>query len=197
LILLIAVFALVAFLFVGFAGAILPHIQAVEQVVHDIAKAALIVEHAFEPIEIAAGALLDQRPPQLDKLARGHWRRLPGEALAHQHRQCVFDRGVGAIADFVKFAAMEAVVEHGGEIFRDPAHATRANRFDPCLFDGFEYGARLLAAGRQLAMHRRVMAGEPQRDRVGMTANDCSLALVQSPRRLRQTRLAADEPGPL
>jgi hypothetical protein len=40
------------------------------------------------------------------------------------------------------------------------------------------------------------MAGEPQRDRVGMAANDCSLALVQSPRRLRQTRLAADKPRP-
>jgi hypothetical protein len=92
---------------------------------------------------------------------------------------------------------MEAVVEHGGEIFCNAAHAARSNRFDPGLFDGFKYRARLLAARRQLAMHRRVMAGEPQRDRVGMAANDCGLALVQSPRRLRQTRLAADKPGPL
>ena len=53
---------------------------------HDIAKAALIVEHTFEPIEITAGALLDQRPPQIDKLARGRRRRLAGEPLAHQHR---------------------------------------------------------------------------------------------------------------
>jgi hypothetical protein len=73
---------------------------------------------------------------------------------------------------------MEAIVEHGGEIFRNAAHAARSNRFDPSLFDGFEYSARLLAARRQLAMNRRVMAGEPQRDRVGMTANDCRLAFV-------------------
>jgi hypothetical protein len=86
LILLIAVLALFAFLFVGFGRPILAHIQAVEQIVHDIAKAALIVKYAFEPIEIAAGALLDQRPPQLDELARGRRRRLPGEALAHHHR---------------------------------------------------------------------------------------------------------------
>src|SRR5262249_23149424 len=70
-------------------------------------------------------------------------------------------------------------------------------RFDPGLFDGFEHGARLLAARRQFAMDRRIMAGEPQRDRVGVAANDCSLAFVQSPRWLRQTRLAADKSGPL
>src|SRR5262249_10814096 len=77
------------------------------------------------------------------------------------------------------------------------AHAARSNCFDPSLFDGFEYGARLLATGRQLAMYRWVMAGEPQRDRVGMAANDCSLALVEPAWRLRPTRLAADKPGPL
>jgi hypothetical protein len=73
---------------------------------------------------------------------------------------------------------MEAVVEHGGEIFRDAAHAARSNCFDPGLFDGFKYGARLLAPRRQLAMDRRIMAGEPQRDRVGMAAYDCRLAFV-------------------
>ena len=63
LILLIAVFALFAVLFVGFARTVLAHIQAVQQIVHDIAEAALIVEDAFEPIEIAAGAVLYQGPP--------------------------------------------------------------------------------------------------------------------------------------
>src|SRR5215472_14800329 len=52
LILLIAVLALFAFLFVGFARTILAHVQAIQQIVHDVAEAALIVEHAFEPIEI-------------------------------------------------------------------------------------------------------------------------------------------------
>src|SRR6516165_8010120 len=58
LILLIAVFALFAFLFVGFARTILAHVQAIQKIVHNIAEAALIVEHTFEPIEIASGAFL-------------------------------------------------------------------------------------------------------------------------------------------
>ena len=65
-ILLVALFAL---LLVGLAAAILAHVEGIEQVVHDVAEAALVVEHALEPVEIAAGALLDQRPPQLDELA--------------------------------------------------------------------------------------------------------------------------------
>ena len=48
---------------------------------------------------------------------------------------------------------MEAVVEHGGEIFCDAAHAARADRLDAGLFDGLEHRARLLAAGRELAVH--------------------------------------------
>src|SRR5215469_7127875 len=63
---------------------------------HDIAKAALIVDHALEPIEIAASALLDQRPPQIDELARSRWRRLAGETFAHHHRQSVLDWPLGA-----------------------------------------------------------------------------------------------------
>ena len=92
---------------------------------------------------------------------------------------------------------METIVEHGGEIFGNAAHAASADRFDPGLFDGFEHGARLLAAGRELAMDAGIMAGEPQCDRIGMPANNRGLALVEPPRRLRQARLAADKPWPL
>ena len=92
---------------------------------------------------------------------------------------------------------METVVEHGGEILRDAAHAARADRLDPRLLDGFEHRARLLAAGHELAMHRRIVAGEPQRDRIGMAAHDRGLALVEPARRLRQPRLAAGKPRPL
>src|SRR5262249_52871387 len=47
--------ALVAFLLVGVGIAILAHLERFEQVVDDVAEPALIGEHAFEAIEIAAG----------------------------------------------------------------------------------------------------------------------------------------------
>ena len=52
---------------------------------------------------------------------------------------------------------------HTDEVFfRDTAHAASSNCLNASLFDRFEHSARLLAARRQLSMHRRVMAGEPQ-----------------------------------
>ena len=179
LVLLVAVLALFAFVFVGLVRTILAHIEAVEQIMHDVAEAALIGEHALEPIEIASGALLDQGPPQLDKFARHRRRRLTGKPLAHQHRKRVLKRSIGAIGDFVEFATVKTVVEHGGEIFGDTAHAAGPDCLNASLFDRFEHSAGLLAARRQLTMHRRVMAGEPQGDSVGMTTNDCSLALIK------------------
>ena len=84
----------------------------------------------------------------------------------------VLDRRIGAVGDFVELAAMEAVVEHGGEILRHARHAARADRLDARLLDRIEHRARLLAAGHQPAMDRRVVAGELQRDRVGVAAHD-------------------------
>ncbi len=159
----------------------------------DVAEAALVVDHAFEPVEIAAGALLDQRAPQIDELARGRRRHLAGQPLAHDHGERILDRRVGAVGDLVEFAAVKAVVEHGGEIFGDAAHAARTDRLDAGLLDGFEHGARLLAAGRQLAMHARIVTGEPQRDGIGVAAHDRRLALVEPARRFRQPRLAAGQ----
>ena len=189
--------ALLAFVLIGLARAVLAHVETIEQVVHDVAEPALVGQHALEPIEIAAGALLDQRPPQIDQFARGGGRRLAGEPFAHQHGQRVFDRCIGTVGDLVEFAAMETVVEHGGEIFGDAAHAARADGLDAGLLDGVEHRARLLAAGHELAMHRRVVTGEPQRDRIGVAAHDGGLALIEPPRRLRQPRLAAGEPRTL
>ena len=62
------------------------------------------------------------------------------------------------------------------------AHAPRADRFDAGLLDRFEHRARLLAAGHELSMHRRIVTGEPQRNRVGMAAHDRGLALVEPAR---------------
>jgi hypothetical protein len=91
---------------------------------------------------------------------------------------------------------VKTVVEHGGKIFGDTTHAAGPDCLNASLFDRFEHSAGLLAARRQLTMHRRVMAGEPQGDSVGMTTNDCSLALIKPPRRLRQAGFAASKAGP-
>ena len=55
-------------LVLGVAAAVLAHFQRVEQVVDGVAELALVLDHAFEPVEIAPGAVLDQRPPQIDQL---------------------------------------------------------------------------------------------------------------------------------
>ncbi len=158
-----------------------------------IAEAALIGQHTLQSIEIAAGALLDQGSPQLDHLPRRRGRRFAGEPLAHDHGNRVLDRRVGAIGDLVVFPSMKAVIEHGREILLDAAHATRADRFDTNLFDRFEHRTRLLTTRHELAMNRRIVAGEPQRDRVGVAAHDGRLALAEPPRGLRQSRFDAGQ----
>jgi hypothetical protein len=91
---------------------------------------------------------------------------------------------------------VKTVVEHGGKIFGDTTHAAGPDCLNASLFDRFEHGTGLLAARRQLSMHGAIMAGEPQGDGVGMTANDCGLALIKPPRRLRQAGFAASKAGP-
>ena len=41
--------------------AVLAHVERIEQVVDDVAEPALVLDQVLEPVEIAAGALLDQR----------------------------------------------------------------------------------------------------------------------------------------
>ena len=164
---------------------------------HHVAEPALIREHALEPVEIAAGAFFDDRAPQIDELARGRRRRLAGKPLAHDHGDGVLDRRVGAVGHIVVLAAMEAVVEHGRQIGLHPAHAARTDRLDAGLLDRIEHCARLLTAGHELAMHRGIVTGEPQRDRIGVPAHDRGLALGEPARRLRQPRLVGGEAGTL
>ena len=145
----------------------------------------------LEPVEAAPGAVLDQRTPQVDELAGRRRRRLAGEALAHHQRDRVLDRRVGAVGDLVELAAVEAVVEHGGEVFRDALHAARADRLDARLLDRVEHRARLLAARHQAAVHGRIVTGEPERDRIGVAAHDRGVLPAELARRLRQPHLAA------
>ena len=68
-----------AFVFVlGFARAVFAHFERLEQIVHGVAELALVLDHVFQPVEVLAGAFLDQRTPEFDQLARGR-RRAPGQ----------------------------------------------------------------------------------------------------------------------
>ena len=190
------VLAFVVFL-LGIAAAVVAHFERVEQIVHRVAELALVLEHAFQPVEIAPGAVLDQRTPEVDQLLGGRGRRHAGQPLAHHQRQRVLDRRVGALGDGVELAAVEFLVKHGGQILGDAVHAPRADRLDARLLDRLEHRARLLAAGLQAAVHRRIVAGNAQCDRVGMAAHDRRLAARELARRLRQPHLAAHQAGAL
>ena len=198
----LALLVLAAFLVVVLAvllvlvAALVAHVEGIEQVVDDVAELALVLDHVLEPVEVAPGAALDEAAPQLDEAARRRRRRLAGQALAHQHRQRLLDRRIGAIGDLVEFAAMELVVEHGGEILGDALHAARPDRLDAGLLDRLEHRARLLAARQQAAVNGVVVAGHAQRDRVGMAAHDRGIGRRELARRLRQPRLAARHAGP-
>ena len=158
-----------------------------------VAELALVFEHVFQPVEIAAGTFLDQGPPEVDQLLGRRRRGRAGQALAHHQRQRFFDRRVGALGDLIELAAAVALVEHGAEVLRDAVHAAGADGFDARLLDRFEYGARLLADRLQAAVHGRIVTGELERDGIGMAAHDRGLMLAELARRLRQPHLAAHQ----
>ena len=108
-------------------------------------------------------------------------------------RDRLLDRRIGPIGDLVELAAVKSVVEHGGEIFRHAGHAPRADRLDARLLDRLEHRARLLAAGHEFAMHRRIVAGELEREPVGVPAHDRGFLRVELARRFRQPDLAAGD----
>ena len=83
--LLLAAILLALLVFVlGIAAAVVAHFERIEQVVHRVAELALVLDHAFQPVEIAPGAVLDQRTPEIDQLLGGRRRRHAGQPLAHQ-----------------------------------------------------------------------------------------------------------------
>ena len=118
---------------VGLGVAVVAEFERGQQVMHRIAELRLILGEAIEPVEPGADLVFQHRAPEVDHLAGGRGRRQPGQALAHQHRQRVGQRRVGAVGDLVELAAMEMIVEHRGEIFRDarPSAASRALRPGP------------------------------------------------------------------
>ena len=187
--------ALLALLLVGFGRAVVAHVEAVEQIVHHVAEIGLMLDEPLQPVELAPGAVLDQRPPEIDELLGGRRRRLAGEAFAHHHGDRLLDRRIGAVGDLVELAAMEAVVDHGGKILRHARHAPRADRFDARLLDRLEHRPRLLSARHQLAVDARIVTRELERDGVGVAAHDRRIGAGELARRLGQAGLAADDAG--
>jgi hypothetical protein len=66
---------------------------------------------------------------------------------------------------------MEALIKHRGEILRDTIHAARANRFNARLLNRLKYSSSLLTGRLQPAMHRGVVAGKTQGNRIGVPAD--------------------------
>jgi len=69
--------------------------------------------------------------------------------------------------------------------FCDARHPPRADRLDPRLLHRLEHAPRLRISRHQLAVHFRIVAGQFQRDRIGVAAHDRRIALGHLARRLR------------
>src|SRR5262249_36474999 len=95
--------------------------------------------------------------------------------------------------DLVEFAAMKSIVEHGREVLGNAGHAAGADRLDAGLLDCLEYGARLLPARHELAMHHGIVAGEPECGRVGTAPDRCRIRAAELAWRLGQPRLAGHD----
>ena len=105
--------------------------------------------------------------------------------------QRVSERRVGAAADGVVICPLIAVVEHGGDIARDAAHAPRADRFDARLLDRVEGRAPFHRGGRETAVDRVIVAGEAQRHGIGAAAQNGGVLRRELARRVGEARLGA------
>ena len=148
-------------------------------------------------VEVAVGAAFDELAPQLHEFLRpggGAW------PVSRSRTIMASASSIGASARSVissnlprwKRSSSMAV-----RIFGDARHAARADRLDARLLDRLEHAARLRVARHQLAMHFRIVAGEFQRDRIGVAAHDRGIAPRHLARRLRQPRLARRQAGAL
>ena len=119
-----------------------------------------------------------------------------GQALAHDHRQRLLDRRVGARRRHRRSGRDGS----GRRAWRrdwlaTPSMRRDADRLDARLLDRVEDRAGARDLRRQAAMHLGIVAGEPQRHRIGVAAQDRGLARVEPARRLGQPRLGAARSG--
>ena len=97
-------------------GALVHHVEGLEQLVDRAAEGALVFQRIAELVEFAAAPILDDRAPEFDDALRGLWRGKAGQALAHHHGHSVLQRRVGAVAHFRVRAAVVAILQHGREV---------------------------------------------------------------------------------
>ena len=166
LIVLAVLILVVVLVVIGVGIAVVAEIERRQQIVHEVAELGLVLGDAAQLVEPRADLVFQRRAPEIDHLLGGRRRRHAGQALAHQHRQRIRQRRVGAVGDLVVLAAMEMIVEHRGEVLRNARHPPRADRFDAGLLDRLEHAARLRIARHQLAVHLWIVTGEFQRDRI-------------------------------
>ena len=179
------------------------HFERRQQFMHRMREGALIVDRSAEPVEIDARLLFDEGAPEIDDAPCVRRRLHAGQPLAHDHRERILDRRLGAGGDVGIAGALEAIVEHGVEIGGDPFHAARADGLDAGLFDGVEGRARgresaasgggaLRCYGRQAAApsNRHGRAGSPRRGRRCGAA-----ARAAAPWRRRRSGSGSDAPA--
>ena len=115
---------------------------------------------------------------------------MASQSLSHHQSDRFLDGRIRPVGDLVEFAAVEPVIEHGRQIPGNARHAAGANRLDTSLLDRLEEGARLLAARHKPPMHQRIMAGELERDRIGVAAHDRGIRSAELSRRFGQAYLS-------
>src|SRR6476660_8502975 len=189
----IAIFLAFVFFVLGVVAAVLAHFEGIQQVMDDVAELSLVLDQVFQPVEILPRTFFNQRAPQIDEPLGGRRRGQPGQTLAHHEGERVFDRRIRTFRDLVELAAMEALIEHRREILRDAVHAPGADRFDARLLYRFEDRPGLLAGRLKAAMQGLIVTREAQRNRVGVAANDCRLALAEFAWRFGQPDLSAHQ----
>ena len=129
---------------------------------HQLAKAALILNAGGEQIKVSPSLGFNPVAPEAHQLFGGGRRCQPGQTLAHHQRHSLFQRGLALLGNIGKIAAKKPVVQHCGQIMRHTGHALRPNRLNPRLLNRVKHRPRRLALWRNLAMHRIIMAGQPQ-----------------------------------
>ena len=169
-------------------AAFVDHFERGQQFVDGNRKGSLILDLQRKPVKLGTRALLDPRPPEIDNPLRVVRRPEPGETLAHDHRERVFERRLRADRDISIVGAMKPVVEHRVEIARDALHPARPYRLDARLFDGIEHRARGWRLRGQPPMHIHVVAGEPQCHRIGVPAQNSGFPRIELARGFRQPR---------
>ena len=157
-------------------GELVGQVERLEQVAQLAAERLLVLGQLVHARQRAAGALLDPRTPQVDHGLGGLGRRGARQPLAHDEREGVLERCVGALGDLGVATVAVLVLDACGEIGGHARHAIGAQRLDAGPLDRLEHGARRPRLRRQPRVQLDVVAGRGQRQAVGPAADHGDLA---------------------